>query len=238
MGNSEGSGRLHTMTESSSLPFCEKTAVNQPKLKIDPSHPKGPRGQKRPFTFEQMVALNRILKERVNSEVNGLRDLLIFSIEIDSMLRAENGLALKVHQVVDSRGEVRERFEVRQCKTHGTVTCALTKVTQQRLRVWLNANDFSSDEFLFPGKKEGTHLSRRRLHDLVKTWSSMLGLASEYYSTHSLRRCKPVLAWNKNHDAEEVRNMLGHNSLSSVHHYIGDYKERALQVALGIDPWQ
>lgn len=224
------------MVQSSSLPFCKKTAIPTPDTPIDKSRPKGPRGQKRPFTFDQMVELNRLLKMEVDTRANGLRDLLIFSMEIDSMLRAENALSLKVTQLVDSLGAIRDQFDVMQCKTHNPVTCALTPVTQQRLRRWLDANEFEQDDYIFPGRKKGTHLSRRMLHELIKRWASMLGLPTEYYATHSFRRSKPVIAWHKNHDAEEIRRMLGQSSIACVHRYIGDYKQRALQVALNIDP--
>ena len=235
MGDVRISGKLHAMIESSSLPFCEETVITKPDSKGPRA--KGPRGQKRPFTFDELVYLNFRLKENVGKKRLGLRDLVLFSVEIDTLLRAENGLSLKVKDVMNSLGDVREFIDIEQCKSHRPVTCALTIVTQERLRQWISEQKLKPDDFLFPGKYEDTHLGRGQLANIVKSWAKMLGKPPENYATHSLRRSKAAIAWGKHHDAEEVRILLGQQSIACVHAYLGVFREQALKTALSIDPF-
>ena len=223
------------MVDLSSLPFCEETVIAKPEGRGPRAS--GPRGQKRGFTFDELVSLNSKLKENVGKTRLGLRDLVIFSVEVDTLLRAENGMALRVRDVMNSLGHVRRLFDVEQCKSHRPVTCSLTPVTQHRLQRWIAEKGLRSNDYLFAGKRSGSHLSRRQLANIVKSWAIMLGLPPENYATHSLRRSKAAIAWGEHHDAEEVRILLGQQSIACVHYYLGVSKERALETALGIDPF-
>jgi len=56
---------------------------------------------------------------------------------------------------------------------------------------WLELRGGALDEFAFPGRTDRTnHISTRQYAPLVDEWVTGIGLPSEDYGTHSLRRTK------------------------------------------------
>jgi|RhiMetdeSRZDD1v2_1073273.scaffolds.fasta_scaffold37198_8 integrase len=78
-------------------------------------------GQKAPFSPRDVQTIKQILANAGN-----LRDLALFSMGIDTMLRGADLLTLKVEDVTDHTGTVVEQFAVGQQKTgKGTVVALL-----------------------------------------------------------------------------------------------------------------
>jgi len=69
-------------------------------------------GQKAPFTKREVGVIKHIL------EADGkLRDVALFSVAVDTMLRSVDLLSLRVEDVTDSQGQVVDEFSIRQQKT-------------------------------------------------------------------------------------------------------------------------
>ena len=79
-------------------------------------------GQRKPFTPDQV----RLIREILRAEGN-LRDLALFCVAIDTMLRASDLLKLKVSDVVEGLdGKIKSEFPVQQQKTTQPTIVALT----------------------------------------------------------------------------------------------------------------
>ena len=167
-----------------------------------------------------------------------LRDLAMFLAAIDSMLRCSDLLGLKVADVQSPSGEIYDRLEVGQKKTDEMVYPTFSPQARRALADWIKQNGKRRSDWLFTALKEphGAALSDSQYRDLVKTWVEAIGLDSSKYSTHSLRRTKPVWMWkfgNPNRVTITVlKELLGHKSVDSTTRYLGLDAMEAQDVAL------
>ena len=89
-------------------------------------------GQKTPFTIEQVRAIKTLL-----AADSAARDLALFSVALDTMLRGVDLLGLQVDDCTDDKGQVRAEFNVRQQKTAKPVLVALTPPSVAALQSWI-----------------------------------------------------------------------------------------------------
>jgi len=186
-------------------------------------------GQMKPFTLEEVGAI----KSHLRSE-GRLRDLCLFAIGFDSLLRGADLVQLKVCDVTDTMGNVRETFAIRQKKTGNGTVMVLTDETRKITAEWISASGKVSDDYLFTGlhKNKMGHIGTDNYRVLVKRWAGMIGLNPQFYSSHSIRRTKASLAYKKSgHDIRIVQFMLGHKNISSTAEYLGVTQEEALEFA-------
>jgi integrase len=154
------------------------------------------------------------------------------------MLRCSDLLKLRVANVMSPQGDIYEKIEVGQEKTNEMVYPTFTKITRVALLAWIKASGKRRSDFLFTALKrpQGRALSDSAYRDLVKLWVEHIGLDPAKYSTHSLRRTKPVWMW-KFGDPNTVtitvlKDLLGHQSVDSTTRYLGLDAMEAQEVAL------
>ena len=93
-------------------------------------------GQKKPFTPDQIKLIKSIL-----TADNNLRDLALFSVGIDTMLRGSDLLKLTVGDVTDDQNEIKPEFLIRQKKTkHGNLVM-LSDYSQNILSQWIKLSN-------------------------------------------------------------------------------------------------
>ncbi len=186
-------------------------------------------GQKRPLSIPEIQQITAKIRNKENA-----RDLALFCVAIDSMLRGIDIINLKVHSVTDGRRQVLEKISVMQRKTNRPVIVQLELFTQVVLQQWINESEKVADDFIFTGRTDryiSKPITSSHYRTLVKKWVSMAGLDPKHYSTHSLRRSKAVLVYEATKDPEVVRVLLGHSSISSTVAYLGISVNRALKAA-------
>jgi hypothetical protein len=84
----------------------------------------------------------------------------------------------------------------------------------------------------FPSRIDPTdHLSTRQHARLVDEWVTGIGLRSEDYGTHSLRRTKAALIYKQTGNLRAVQILLGHTKIESTVRYLGVDIEDALALA-------
>ena len=188
-------------------------------------------GQKTPFTPKQV----RLLKEILGNKKT-LRDLALFSLGIDTMLRAGDLVNLTVSDISDSNGKILNEFPVRQQKTKEPHIVLVSEGTQEILNKWIKQSQKYSDDYLFTGRDDpSTPLTTRRYRQLVKEWAKYLHLDSNQFSTHSLRRTKASLVYKKTGNLEAVRQLLGQKTITSTSFYLNVSKREALDLAKAVD---
>ena len=190
-------------------------------------------GQKTPFTVEQVRTIKALL-----AADRSVRDLALFSVAIDTMLRGIDLLALQVGDCTSHTGQVRAEFEIRQQKTGKPVLVALSPSTVTVLQDWIQQADLQSRDFVFVrlrgaarGQPARQPISTRSLRRLVKKWAAMARLDPGRYSTHSLRRTKAMLVYEQTGNVEAVRLLLGQGSTAATSHYLGVSRRDALELA-------
>ena len=159
------------------------------------------------------------------------RDLALFRMGIDTMLRASDLVRLKVGDVMAWDGTILPVIEVKQKKTGALVKCLLTDETREALVKHLHTVGDGSP-WVFPGYKD--FLREACYRRLLKGWVSMAQLDPDLYSTHSIRRAKSSAVYRTTHNIEAVRQLLGHSSLAHTQRYLGVASEEALGLAAGV----
>src|SRR5215211_3108404 len=181
-------------------------------------------GQKTPFSPREVQTIKQILENEGN-----LRDLALFSVGIDTMLRGVDLLALKVEDVTDHEGQIVEQFTVAQKKTGKATLVALLPYSRQMLHRWTEVSGKLPWHYLFTGirKNKDRPISTNQFRRLVKRWAAYAKLDSRKFSTHSLRRTKAALVYQHTHNVEVVRQLLGQSSITATSAYLGIDKHEA-----------
>ena len=106
--------------------------------------------KKKPFTKEEIRKIRKALENRKD----GARDLALFNVQVDTMLRTSDLRNLTVHDVQSSEtGEIKEQISVTMKKTGNTVACVLDQASKESSHQWITTSGKSSQDYLFTGKK-------------------------------------------------------------------------------------
>ena len=190
-------------------------------------------GQKAPFPPEA-VKLIRLTLERDGK----LRDLALLNTAVDSMLRASDLLMLKVKDMIDHKHEIIEEGILRQKKTDTGVVFTLGANAQAALKAWIEESGKNRNAFIFTSTRmntAGKPISRTQYSRVIKQWAEIAGLDPARYSTHSGRRTKSAIVFDRTQNIAAVQHLLGHKSIASTAAYLGVDKREALDLAREIE---
>lgn len=177
-------------------------------------------GQKKPLTSEQIQDLKQHL-----SRQESLRDLALFSFQIDTMLRSSDVIKFKVEELFDFNGEIKRELNVRQKKTKKPHIVAISEEVAETLENYVNQKKLAN--WLFPGNR-GNHLGYHQHRSLWKKWMRFLNKDMGDYATHSGRRTRAVMIYEKTKDPKLVMECLGQCDIGSVTAYLGRNKREAI----------
>ena len=185
-------------------------------------------GQKTPLDRSQVWEIRKQLELTEN-----WRDLCLFSVAIDTMLRASDLLALKVGDLLDDNNEPKRQLSTGQQKTNKSVTVELSKYSGDCLKEWLKHSPKSRFDYVFSSlrKRENRPISRVQYSKLIKKWAKSIRLNPDNYSTHSLRRTLPALIYDETKNIEAVRQLLGQESVTATSHYLNVGAKESLDIA-------
>lgn len=189
-------------------------------------------GQKRPFSKDDIKAIARELESQ-----KLFRDLCLFCVGIDTMLRGVDLVGLQVCDLINTNGHPKKELSWRQKKTNFPVISALTPYTQSAIVCHVASSKLEATDFLFWSMRGGRsgHITTSQLRVLIKSWARMVGLSDEDYSGHSLRRSKPALLYANGVRPEMLRLLLGHQNIHSTQSYLGINQQEALALARRFD---
>src|SRR5262245_35333320 len=174
---------------------------------------------------------NHVWSIRPKLQVEGrTRDLAMFNLAIDSKLRGCDVVALKVEDVAPT-GYAIDRATVRQKKTGQPVRFELTEQTREAIEDYLRSAGKKPGEFLFSGRRGPQRpMTTRQYARLVSDWVASIGLDSNLFGTHSLRRTKATLIYRRTGNLRAVQLLLGHKRIESTVRYLGIEVDDALAI--------
>jgi len=188
-------------------------------------------GQKAAIAPEHVAAIKLHLDIRGST-----RDRCLFAVAVDSMLRGCDLVRLRVGDVMDGNGHIRESFSVVQGKVSSgqakPVVCYLTPSTRTAVAAHVLGKHRS--EPLFTGKGRQRPMSTAQLRNLLKDWVEAVGLDRSVHSAHSLRRTKASALYRATRDLELVRKALGHAYLSSTQYYLAVGQDEVANACLSM----
>lgn len=186
-------------------------------------------GQKTAFTLDEIYQIETYLQS-----INNWHDLALLSLGLDTMLRAGDLLDLQVWQVAYPNGKIRPTVSTRQQKTKRSVFPVLTRAAQNYVAYWLKVSRKAPENFIFTRTKPINEppITRSHYADIIKAWAEMLGLEPGEYSTHSIRRTKPVHMYENGEDIALISKLLGHKSIAVTIEYLGITQRKAEAASL------
>lgn len=164
-----------------------------------------------------------------------VRDRALFDLAIDSKLRGCDLVKIKIGDIVCNH-DIRNRAIVVQQKTGRPVQFEIMDDARASLLKWLKLRGGSIDDFAFPSRNNhASHMGTRQYARLVDEWVTGIGLPSEDYGTHSLRRTKASIIYKATGNLRAVQILLGHTKIESTVRYLGVDVEDALTLAEGTE---
>jgi len=149
-------------------------------------------GQKSPLKIKEIWTI------RIRLQLsNCIRDLALFSLEIDSKLRNCDLIKIWVMDIAHSTA-ILSRAIVMQQKPQRPVQFEITEQTRGAISSWIEYANLSSMDYLFTSRfKSSPHISTRQYARIVERWVSQIGLDPTSYGTHSMRRTKATLIYRR-----------------------------------------
>jgi len=187
---------------------------------------------KRPLSERQVKSLRKLV------EGNELHELLL-NLSVDLMLRGGDLLQLRVSDVLTESGTVKSEVKIKQQKTKKTtLSIPLSKNSINVIKKYIVGREM--DDFVF--RSQFSHFTNKPLSifqysRIVKKWmGEHLGLDDvSSFSTHSLRKTKSSVIYQKTQSVEIVRRLLGQSSVTATSAYLGIEDSDALEVARTIN---
>jgi integrase len=155
-----------------------------------------------------------------------LRDLLLFTVGINTALRISDLLQLQIGHFVDERGNVKSRFWIQEQKTgkrHDVaVNESIKEVLAEYLRVYPDITS-NPQHFIFFNSEYNRYavpLKRGRAWEFISAICKEVGLPGNY-GTHTLRKTWGYQARMQGVDLGLIMVKLNHESLAYTKRYIG-----------------
>lgn len=180
----------------------------------------------RAFNFREVQEITQFLHKEKK-----FRDLALFRLGIDTMLRASDLTRIWIDEITDHNGQVNSRVKILMKKTGTPVHAALIDETRIAVKLWLDERPPFAGKWLFPGRHLDTPITEQQYRKLLKSWTKAVGLDPRLYSTHSVRRTKATHLYREHKDIKAVKELLGHQNTAITERYIGVSIEDAISLA-------
>jgi site-specific recombinase XerD len=176
---------------------------------------------------KQIEAIKTILK------ASNLRDYCMFTLGINSGLRISDLLTLKVQDVTNSKGHIRDRVIIREKKTDKVKSFPFGKTTQKALKEYLSTAKPITDAPLFPSQKGGT-LTRQQAYRIINAAARKVGITDKI-GTHTMRKTFGYHAYQAGMDITRIQQLLNHSAPSVTLRYIGITQDELDEVYLTLN---
>jgi len=166
------------------------------------------------------------------------RDFLLFIFGINTGLRISDLLKLKVRDVKDNRGEIRDYINIKEQKTKQSRKIHLNSGVKEALQYYFNKSGiYEFDRYLFTSEKKGNNkpLTKCGAWQLINIWCKDIGI-TDRVGTHSLRKTLGYHLRMKGSSISMIAERLGHKNIGTTKAYIGinddEMKESANNLVL------
>jgi len=140
------------------------------------------------------------------------RDRALFAVCLFTGCRISEALQLKSEFIAGgyitlTKDTTKGKKQTRQVKVHPSLAAILADY------------DMPQSGYIFPGRKEGTHLTRFSAEKILKTTAAAAGLAG--VSTHSFRRTALTRMNDHGVSLRTIQEISGHQNLAVLARYLG-----------------
>ncbi len=151
------------------------------------------------------------------------RDFTLFTLAINTGLRISDVLSLKVGDIKDHRGNVKDSLNILEQKTKKRRIIPLNQQAKEALNHYFKRTGvYDLDRYLFTGdgSEDNKPLSRVRAWQLINKWCREVGITYRV-GGHTLRKSFGYHLRMQGISIERISNLLGHRNIKVTFRYIG-----------------
>ncbi|MBA7523443.1 Tyrosine recombinase XerC [subsurface metagenome] len=151
------------------------------------------------------------------------RDFLLFVFGINSGLRIGDCLSLRLRDVKDGQGRLRDFLTIKEQKTGKTRKVHFNKQIKEAINHYIKKTDiFDLDRCLFTNErsKENRPITRIRAYQLINEWCRDVGIKYKI-GGHTLRKTFGYHLRMQGISIERISNLLNHQNIKVTFRYIG-----------------
>jgi integrase len=151
------------------------------------------------------------------------RDLLLFTVGINTALRISDLLQLRIEHFVNREGKIRKRFWIREQKRGKRQEVVINQSIRETLEEYLEAFPEYKDNPehpLFFNPKTHEPIKRGQAWKIITAICEEVGLTGNF-GTHSLRKTWGYHARMQGVDLALIMYKLNHNSIAYTKRYLG-----------------
>ena len=173
---------------------------------------------------EPIRSVNQIKQIRGNLyRQKNPRDYLLFVFGINSGLRIGDILSLKLEDIKDNEGNLKDYLTIKEQKTGKTRKVFFNKQIREALNYYLKKTGiFNLDQYLFTNEKskENKPITRIRAYQLINRWCEDVGINYKV-GGHTLRKTFGYQMRMQGVGIERISNLLNHRNIKVTFRYIG-----------------
>ena len=151
------------------------------------------------------------------------RDFLLFVFGINSGLRIGDILSLKLGDVKNDQGNLKDYLEIKEQKTGKTRKVHFNKQIREAINFYIEKTDiFDLEQYLFTNEKSKKNkpLTRVRAYQLINAWCQRVGIKHKV-GGHTLRKTFGYHLRMQGISIERISNLLNHRNVKVTFRYIG-----------------
>ena len=173
-----------------------------------------------PIKDEKKIKLMKLVLRDQNDRGQGVRNLLLFVMGINTALRVSDLLALTIDDVRDDKGRMRPAVTLKEAKTgklkQFPLNDSILEVLEDHLR---SKSSLVSPTSLFSSYKTKQGLTRTQAYRILSSAAKAVGL--EGIGTHTLRKTFGYHMYKRTGNLALVQKLLNHSSSGDTLRYIG-----------------
>jgi len=154
------------------------------------------------------------------------RDLLLFVVGINSVLRISDLLDLRIEHFIDNQGRIKQRFEIHEQKRGKRHKVVINNSIKETFEEYMDAYQGvvdNPDHFVFFNTKSNNFsvpIKRGQAWKFITSICQEVGLRGNY-GTHSLRKTWGYHARLQGVDLALIMHKLNHSSIATTKRYLG-----------------
>lgn len=178
---------------------------------------KGPNSNITPFTDEQIA---KLLAQPDQNTFTGLRDHLIMTIFLDTGIRLDELCSIRISVIDIKNGTI----YIEKGKGNKSRTVFFGLETRKKLLKYIQIIQGQGDDFLILNQ-DGFRIKPRTVQDNIAKYARAAGITGVRPSPHTFRHTFAKMFLMNDGDPYALRDLLGHNSMSTVILYLKLFRE-------------
>jgi integrase len=164
---------------------------------------------------KKIESIKKILKS------DSIRNYCLFTLGINSGLRISDLLSLKILDVTDEKGKIKDRISLHEKKTGKYKDFPIGDTARKALEEYLNSRkDYQHEEPLFISRKHKEPLRRHQANKIINDAALTVGI-KDNIGTHTLRKTFGYHAYQSGIDITLLQKLFNHSAPSITLAYIG-----------------